>query len=93
MERLYYNHELGLVELDGRVLHCGDAIEIRVFGHRLPGNIAYDNSGWYFLTLDQVGIRLHTGLSACYSSTLPSLTILECTNPQGSFSDAQGQSA
>jgi hypothetical protein len=58
------NHEHKQLELNGRLLQLGDWIEIRIFGHWLPGKIAVDTSGWYLLTPDQIGIRLSTGITA-----------------------------
>ena len=52
----------GLLELDGFLLQPGDRAEIRVLGSWVPGIIARDKRGWYFLTSDQMGIRLQTGV-------------------------------
>ncbi len=52
------------LELNGSVVHTGDWLELCVFGYWIPGQVAVDNSGWYFLTLDNVGVRLRSGLRA-----------------------------
>lgn len=52
------------LSLDGRILIPGDLLEVSVFGHWIPGRVEVDASGWYLLTLDQVGIRLSHGLRA-----------------------------
>lgn len=57
--------------LDGRALHPGDALEIRVFGSWLPGTVAYDRTGWSLLTAEQVRIRLSPGLPARLVPPLP----------------------
>ena len=65
-----YNSEWNYFELDGYELHCGERVEVSVFGYWIPGQIALDPAGWYLLTLDHVSIRLHSGLPArvCESS-------------------------
>jgi hypothetical protein len=50
------------LELDGSLLQAGDQVEIHLIGAFVPGVIACDQWGWYFLTRYQVGIRLQTGL-------------------------------
>jgi FixJ family two-component response regulator len=50
--------------LDGHELSRGENIEINVFGSWIPGQVAVDAAGWYLVTLDQVGIRLQSGLPA-----------------------------
>ncbi|MFL5690770.1 MAG: DUF5348 domain-containing protein [Ktedonobacteraceae bacterium] len=60
------------LELNGSVVHAGDWLELCVFGYWIPGQVAVDDSGWYFLTLDNVGVRLHAGLKARF-----------CENPLG----------
>ncbi len=67
---LTYNSEWNYFELDGFELHCGESIEVSVFGYWIPGQIALDTAGWYLFTLDQVSVRLHSGLPArfCESS-------------------------
>ncbi len=62
--KLLFNKEYNSLELDGYELQNGESIEIRVFGSWVPGKVAVDSSGWYLHTLDQVGIRLQTGLPA-----------------------------
>ena len=62
MGRLIIHQKDGLLELDGFLLQAGDRAEIRVLGSWVPGIIAHDKRGWYFLTPDQAGIRLQTGL-------------------------------
>jgi Domain of unknown function (DUF5348) len=64
MGRLIVHQKDGLLELDGFLLQVGDRVEIRLIGSWVPGTIAHDRQGWYFLTPDQVGIRLQTGLFA-----------------------------
>ena len=59
-----YNAKLHRLELNGKALSEEDLIEICVFGHWLPGHLAFDSCGWYLTTFDQVGIRLHEGLPA-----------------------------
>ncbi|GCF07947.1 response regulator [Dictyobacter arantiisoli] len=61
---LFYDDERDCLLLDGHELSRGEKIEIRVFGSWIPGQVSMDSAGWFLLTLDQVGIRLHTGLSA-----------------------------
>jgi hypothetical protein len=64
MGQLIVHEKDGLLELDGFLLHTGDQVEIRLIGAFVPGIIAHDQQGWYFLTRDRVGIRLQTGLLA-----------------------------
>lgn len=64
MGRLIYHQQYGLLELDGFLLQQGDQIEIRILGSWISGPVAHDQFGWYFLTPEQVGIRLRTGLNA-----------------------------
>jgi hypothetical protein len=64
MGRLIYHQQYGLLELDGFLLKQGDKIELRILNAWVPGTVAHDESGWYFLTPDHVGIRLKTGLKA-----------------------------
>lgn len=63
-DMLVYDAERNCLMLDGHELSSDDTIEIQVFGSWVPGQVAIDSAGWYLLTLDQVGIRLHTGLPA-----------------------------
>ncbi len=63
-DALIYDAERNCLILDGHELSSNDNIEIQVFGSWVPGQVAIDSAGWYLLTLDQVGIRLHTGLPA-----------------------------
>lgn len=63
-DRFSYNADSHRPELNNQPLSKGDLIEIRVFGHWLPGHLAFDSCGWYLTTFDQVGIRLHEGLPA-----------------------------
>jgi signal transduction histidine kinase len=74
---LTYNSEWNSLELDSYELHCGESMEVSVFGYWIPGQLALDTAGWYLLTLDQVSIRLQGGLHArlCESSrsSLPPL--------------------
>jgi hypothetical protein len=64
MGQLIIHEEDGLLELDGFLLQIGDQVEIRLIGAFVPGIIAHDQRGWYFLTRERVGIRLQTGLLA-----------------------------
>ena len=64
MGQLIIHQRDGLLELDGFLLQSGDQTEIYLFGSWIPGTIAHDQRGWYFLTRDLVGIRLQTGLLA-----------------------------
>src|SRR2546425_1184255 len=61
---LTYNSEWNSLELDGYELQCGESMEVSVFGYWIPGQIALDTARWYLLTLDQVSIRLQSGLHA-----------------------------
>src|SRR4051812_13844410 len=61
---LVYDGERDCLLLDGQLLQDGANIEIRVFDAWIPGLIERDSGGWYLITHDQVGIRLHTGLPA-----------------------------
>ncbi len=74
---LTYNSEWNSLELDSYELRCGESIEVSVFGYWIPGELALDTEGWYLFTLDQVSIRLKSGLHArmCESSrsSLPPL--------------------
>jgi FixJ family two-component response regulator len=63
-DTLVYDAKRNCLMLDGHELSSDDTIEIQVFGSWVPGQVAIDSAGWYLLTLDQVGIRLHTGLLA-----------------------------
>jgi signal transduction histidine kinase len=67
---LTYNSEWNSLELDGYELHGGESMEVSVFGYWIPGQLALDTAGWYLFTLDQVSIRLQSGLHArlCESS-------------------------
>jgi signal transduction histidine kinase len=69
---LTYNSEWNYLELDGYELHCGDSIEVSVFGYWIPGQLALDTAGWYLFTLDQVSIRLQSGLHARLGESLRS---------------------
>ena len=73
MGQLIVYEKEGRLELEGFLLQTGDQLEIRLVGFWVPGTIAHDQRGWYFLTQNQVGIRLQTGLSA-RSLLLPSPT-------------------
>jgi len=64
MGQLIVHQNEGLLELDGFLLQSGDRAEVRLVGSWIPGMIAHDQSGWYFLTRDEVGVRLRTGLLA-----------------------------
>jgi hypothetical protein len=64
MGQLIVYQKDGLLELDGFLLQSDDQAEIYLFGSWIPGTIAHDQRGWYFLTRDHVGIRLQTGLPA-----------------------------
>ena len=78
---LIYNSENNYLILNGQQLQEGASLEIYVFGSWIPGQVALDGGGWYLTTLDQVGIRLHTGLparSGAFSIT-PSVAQPPCT--------------
>src|SRR6266496_1473283 len=62
--KLTYNSEWHSFELDGYELQSGESIEVSVFGCWIPGQLALDAAGWYLFTLDQVSIRLQSGLPA-----------------------------
>jgi hypothetical protein len=64
MGQLIVHQKDGLLELDGLLLQSDDQVEIRVIDSWVPGTIAHNQYGWYFLTSEQVGIRLQTGLLA-----------------------------
>jgi FixJ family two-component response regulator len=61
---LVYDSQLDRLLLDGQVLEEGASVEIHVFDAWISGLIERDAGGWYLITRDQVGIRLHTGLLA-----------------------------
>lgn len=61
---LVYNDEQKRLELKEYPLLQGERIEIRLMGHWIPGSMQLDKGGWYLLTYDYVGIRLHAGLTA-----------------------------
>ncbi len=61
---LMYNSEWNSLALDGYELHGGESMEVSVFGYWIPGQLALDAAGWYLFTLDQVSIRLQSGLYA-----------------------------
>lgn len=61
---LIYDDARNCLILDGYELSQGENIEIHVFGSWIPGQVAIDSAGWYLVTLDQVGIRLQSGLLA-----------------------------
>jgi hypothetical protein len=64
MGRLVLFQREGLLELDGLLLQIGDRVEIMLLGAFVPGMIAHNEQGWYFLTRERMGIRLQTGLVA-----------------------------
>ncbi len=74
---LIYNSDYNCLELNGYELRSDDSIEVAILGSWIPGRIALDHSGWYLVTQDHVGIRLHSGLSArfCEQSAPGSLVI------------------
>jgi FixJ family two-component response regulator len=61
---LTYDSEWNALTLDGYELRCGESMAVSVFGYWIPGQLALDTSGWYLFTLDQVSIRLQSGLHA-----------------------------
>ena len=63
-DRFSYNANLHRLELNGKALSEGELIEICVFGHWIPGNLAFDSSGWHLITLDNIGIDVREGLLA-----------------------------
>lgn len=85
-DTLIYDAERNCLMLDGHELSRNDNIEIQVFGSWVPGQVAIDSAGWYLLTLDQVGIRLHTGLPARSSEFRFSSQTTSQTLPQDSAS-------
>jgi hypothetical protein len=66
---LTYNSDWNSLELDGYELQCDDSMEVSVFGYWIPGQLALDTAGWYLFTLDQVSIRLQSGLHARLSES------------------------
>lgn len=68
MGRLLYNQQCDRLELDGHVLHSGDAVDLRILGSWHSGFIAHDASGWYFVTPNRAEIRPQEGLLARFSS-------------------------
>src|SRR5258708_16503963 len=70
MGALIYDAERNFLLLEEHEVSEGENIEISVFGAWIPGQVALDTAGWYLLTLDQVGIRLHAGLLARSSEFL-----------------------
>lgn len=64
MGQLIIHQKDGLLELDDFLLQTGDQVELRIFGAFIPGTIAHNQRGWYFLTSDQVSVRLQSGLHA-----------------------------
>src|SRR5258708_3345051 len=67
---LTYNSEWNALALDGYELHCGESMEVSVLSYWIRGQLSLDTAGWYLFTLDQVSIRLQSGLHArrCESS-------------------------
>ena len=63
-EQFSYNPNLRRLELNGKALSEGEMIEICVFGHWIPGKLAFDSFGWHLITLDHIGIDLRQGLLA-----------------------------
>ncbi len=61
---LLYHQNHNHLELNGILLRSGEWVEIRVLGHWLVGQLHKDVAGWYLTTLDQIGIRLQSGLAA-----------------------------
>jgi hypothetical protein len=64
MNRLRYNQDCDELELSGKPVSNGRPLELCVMGYWLPGIVHRDDTGWYMLTRDQVGIRLVAGLRA-----------------------------
>lgn len=62
MGQLLYQQQDGSLELDGLLLQHGDKIALRILNAWVPGTVAHDQVGWYFVTSEHVGIRLKTGL-------------------------------
>jgi YesN/AraC family two-component response regulator len=74
---LTYNSEWNYFELDSYELQCGESVEISIFGYWIPGQIALDTGGWHLFTLDQVRVRLQSGLPArLYESSGDALPLL-----------------
>jgi hypothetical protein len=65
--KLSYQPERHCFTLNGQALHVGDGLELAILGYWIPGRVEMNPNGWYLLTLDQVGIRLHAGLTARWS--------------------------
>ena len=72
-----YNSEWNSLELDGYELHCGESMEVSVFGYWIPGQLALDTAGWYLLTLDQ-GASSSDGLLHDFVSRHAVLFLLSC---------------
>ncbi len=64
MNRLAYNQDHDELELNGKPVGIEQPLELCIMGYWLPGVVHRDDSGWYLLTRDQVGIRLGAGLRA-----------------------------
>jgi uncharacterized protein DUF5348 len=62
--KLTYDQQTKRLVLNGNVLAPGDSLDLHVFGYWIPGHIAQDRTGWFLLTLDDIGIRLRPGLLA-----------------------------
>ena len=71
--KLLYHQEQNHFELNGIVLRPGKWIEINLMGHWISGQLDKDFTGWYFITSDQVGIRLRSGLIARFAQVPSSL--------------------
>lgn len=63
-EKFSYNAERRRLEFNGKALSEGELIEVCVFGHWIPGNLAFDSTGWHLITLDHIGIDVRDGLLA-----------------------------
>jgi FixJ family two-component response regulator len=81
---LVYDDECSCLMLYGQKLSSGDNIEVQVFGSWVPGLVAVDAAGWYLLTIDQVSVRLHAGLSARSSEFRFSYQTIAQSLPQNS---------
>lgn len=88
--KLLYHQEQNHFELNGIVLRPGNWIEIHLMGHWISGQLNQDFTGWYFITSDQVGIRLRSGLIARFAQAPSSLlTEEEPPGPEPSKGEEQ----
>jgi Domain of unknown function (DUF5348) len=62
--KLIYQPSTRRLVLQGRTLCSGDMLEVSIMGDWVSGTLAHDLSGWYILTVEQIGIRLREGIPA-----------------------------